>query len=61
MLFLFNKTTELVTITTDWFKALICFVNKLIYKSMGDNGFGDMGVYMKRVLLYVWTIIIIVS
>ena len=28
---------------TDRFKALICFVNKLIYTLMGDNGFGDNG------------------
>ena len=27
----------------DKFKALICFVSKLIYKLMGDNGFGDNG------------------
>ena len=43
LLFLFNEITEPVTTTADGFKALICFVNKLIYKLMGDNGFGGNG------------------
>ena len=40
LLFLFNYITEPVTTTADGFKAFICFVNKSIYKLMGDNGFG---------------------
>ena len=43
LLFLFNKITEPVTTTADRFKVVICFVNKLIYKLMGDNGFGGNG------------------
>ena len=42
-LFIFNKITEPVATTTGRFKALICFVNKLIYKLMGVNDFGENG------------------